>query len=234
MKPTRQRLLETLRVHPDATASDLARILRLTHADVRYHLKMLLAEEVILVTDRKKGGRGRPARRYRLTSAADPQRLDLLVDALLAEILGNLAPSDEGVLLRNIAARLVEDEGERKKDENSRQTSIVPGLSARTSFHRHPWGRGSPGASSLSTRLVDAVARLNNLGYRARWEAHAESPRVIIEHCPFSTLHVKYPFVRRLDSLLIENLLATPVKEIPNKGKDAGDTYSLFGAKSLS
>jgi predicted ArsR family transcriptional regulator len=45
----------------------------------------------------------------------------------------------------------------------------------------------------LAQRLVGAVVRLSELGYQARWEAHAEAPRLILEHCPFASLLPKHP-----------------------------------------
>jgi predicted ArsR family transcriptional regulator len=59
----------------------------------------------------------------------------------------------------------------------------------------------------LSQRLVQTVNQLNELGYQARWEAHAEAPRVIFEHCPFAILRPKHPELCQLDMSILEVLL---------------------------
>lgn len=224
MKPTRQRLLEYVRVHPDATAADLARGLRLTHADVRYHLHLLLDEGVLAVTGTRRRGRGRPARTLRLASAIDPQRFDLLSSALLSEVLADLSSGEKVSFLQRVAERLSvlpfqAEKGEnggkrnsqRRAGEGGRQPSAVP-----------------PPPTSLATRLVNAVARLNALGYRARWEAHAVSPRLILEHCPFSSLHSTHPELRRLDALLIETLVGERVEQVPATRRGRGEPYAVF------
>jgi predicted ArsR family transcriptional regulator len=206
MKSTRLRLLDYLRAHPDSTAADLAHGLRLTHADVRYHLNMLLAEGVVVETGRRIRGRGRPARTLRLASAVNPQRLDLLAKALLAENLAGISRAEKDAFLRRISSRLAElaqPSGRRGKSNSSR-------------------------LQSLATRLVDCVARLNDLGYRARWEAHADSPRLILEHCPFSTLYPEHPDLERLDAILLETLLGTPVRLLPVQEKGFGDVHAVF------
>jgi len=224
MKSTRQRLLDYLRAHPDATAADLARGLRLTHADVRYHLNLLLGEGVLAVTGRRRRGRGRPGRTLRLASAVDPQRFDLLSSALLSETLSDLSPEEQESFLRRLAERLgvlpvqvekgengVKRSAQRKAGEGGRQASVL-----------------TPHPTSLAARLVTAVARLNDLGYRARWEAHAVSPRLILEHCPFSSLHNTHPELRRLDILLIETLVGEKVRRLPTIRSGWGEPYAVL------
>lgn len=215
MKPTRQRLVDYLRAHTDVTASELAHRLRLTHADVRYHLNLLLVEGVIAVTGQRVMGRGRPARSYRLASGANQQRFDLLSSALLAEAFSGHSPAEDEAFLRRLANRLGKDEGGRMKDEKKRHSSFDP----------HPL--------SLSARLVNAVSHLNDLGYSARWEAHADSPRLILEHCPFSSLHAEHPALQRLEVFLIEELLDTKILAIPGDEKAPGKVYAVMGSEFL-
>lgn len=66
----------------------------------------------------------------------------------------------------------------------------------------------------LGSRLVQAVDQLNARHYHARWEAHADSPQVIFEHCPFASLRPEYPVLCQIDSYLLEYLLGEQVKQI--------------------
>jgi predicted ArsR family transcriptional regulator len=225
MKSTRQRLLDYLRAHPDATAADLAHGLRLTHSDVRYHLHLLLTEGVLAVTGTRSRGRGRPGRTLRLVSAINPQRFDLLSSALLAEALADLSPEEQESFLQRLAERLLVIPVQPVKVVNGvkRNTQRIVGEGGR------PAPPLTPHPASLATRLVNAVERLNDLGYRARWEAHAESPRLILEHCPFSSLHSIYPELRRLDILLIEALVGEKVESLPAPRRGQGEYYAVFG-----
>lgn len=82
----------------------------------------------------------------------------------------------------------------------------------------------------LAQRLVGAVARLNDLGYQARWEAHADAPRLIMERCPFASLLPKHPELCQLDACLLENLLKEPVAQFESlTHEDAENCIFLIG-----
>ena len=82
----------------------------------------------------------------------------------------------------------------------------------------------------LAQRLAGAVVRLNELGYQARWEAHADAPRLILEHCPFASLLPKHPELCQLDACLLENLLKEPVAQIESLAhEDGGHCIFLVG-----
>lgn len=65
----------------------------------------------------------------------------------------------------------------------------------------------------LGSRLVQAVDQLNSRHYHARWEAHADSPQVIFEHCPFASLRPEYPVLCQIDTNLLEFILDEPVRK---------------------
>ena len=75
----------------------------------------------------------------------------------------------------------------------------------------------------LAQRLVGAVVRLSELGYQARWEAHTEAPRLILEHCPFASLLPKHPELCHLDACMLEILLKEPVAKIDPLAQEDGD-----------
>ena len=62
-------------------------------------------------------------------------------------------------------------------------------------------------------RLAQAMTRLNELHYRARWEAHAQGPRVIFEHCPYAAILEKHPELCRMDGFLLEELLGADITQ---------------------
>jgi len=59
---------------------------------------------------------------------------------------------------------------------------------------------------NLSQRVAQAVSRLNQMSYRARWEAHASAPRIIITHCPYAAILADHPALCQMDAFLLEEL----------------------------
>jgi predicted ArsR family transcriptional regulator len=83
MKTTRQRLLEILHERHSVTVNELSRLLRVTPANVRHHLEVLVSEGVIEMMGRKPShGPGRPVQVYGLTRQASSHNLDGLAKAL--------------------------------------------------------------------------------------------------------------------------------------------------------
>jgi predicted ArsR family transcriptional regulator len=80
---------------------------------------------------------------------------------------------------------------------------------------------GPPPAPSqrLTTRLVSAVHRLNQLAYHARWEAHAGGPRIFLAHCPYAALHPQHAAsLCRFDVELVSALTGCPVHPLTSPG----------------
>ncbi len=67
---------------------------------------------------------------------------------------------------------------------------------------------------SLTPRLNALVDWLNARHYHARWEAHADGPRVILAHCPYRAALDACPSLCRLDVLLLARLLNHEVSQI--------------------
>jgi predicted ArsR family transcriptional regulator len=70
-------------------------------------------------------------------------------------------------------------------------------------------------------RLYSAIRALNHMNYQAHWEAHIENPRIMLGHCPYHTILDNHPELCNLDSSLLENLLATPVRQVEKQAVNA-------------
>jgi len=66
---------------------------------------------------------------------------------------------------------------------------------------------------SLTIRLGTSITRLNELGYKARWEAHSSSPNIILHNCPYSSLIDSFPILCQLDHFLLNELLGKSVEQ---------------------
>ena len=74
--------------------------------------------------------------------------------------------------------------------------------------------RAATASKNLTQRLTQAVQLLNRLSYQSRWEAHAQGPRVILHHCPYSAIIAQHPEICRIDRFLLRNMLDLPVQQL--------------------
>ncbi len=82
---------------------------------------------------------------------------------------------------------------------------------------------------SLTQRLFQAVRRLNEINYQSRWEAHAEAPNLILEHCPYLSIIKEHPELCLMDACLLEEILGVSVEQTAKLARDTkGGTYCMF------
>jgi predicted ArsR family transcriptional regulator len=72
---------------------------------------------------------------------------------------------------------------------------------------------GAEISGPAAQRLAAAIAGLNRLHYRARWEAAAAGPRVILGNCPYAAIIADHPELCRLDAHLLEQQLGVSVEQ---------------------
>src|SRR5674476_107890 len=86
MKSTRELILDFLgQKKLAASASELSQDLHLTKADIRYHLKQLLEQQIIeKVIIRPPVHKGRPTQFFRLTVKSQANNFSFLAEALLS------------------------------------------------------------------------------------------------------------------------------------------------------
>jgi predicted ArsR family transcriptional regulator len=63
-------------------------------------------------------------------------------------------------------------------------------------------------------RLYSTIHALNRMNYQAHWEAHVLNPRIMLGHCPYQAIFKNHPELCQMDTLLLEHLLDTPVRQI--------------------
>ncbi len=189
---TSSRILDYLRQRGPATAEDLARVLGLSAADVRHHLAKLMALSLVEVIGRRPAdGRGRPRKVYGLSACGLGDNLDTLAGALLITWLGEADDRQRGARMRALAQYLA-------------------------------WGEGGAPQpqSAWSLRLKRAIERLNELHYRARWEASAQGPRVILERCPYRNLAENRPELCDIDASLLTALTGGEVVKVARRERN--------------
>jgi predicted ArsR family transcriptional regulator len=183
IKTTRQQIIDFLETRQIATASEISLAFHITHANTRRHLNNLVSEGLVQVSGKRKdAAKGRPSRQYQLTKAITEHNLDHLSSALLNRLQAVSQPVDWYEQLAEIANVLID-------------------LS--------PSPVSKPG---LGNRLQACVNHLNRLHYRSRWEAHTESPRLILGHCPYRQIIDNHPELCQMDTALIEQLIGASVQ----------------------
>ena len=195
---SRQRILVYLSQHKGASAAEIGRSLRVTAANVRQHLSILVSDGRVQVLGLRPGeARGRPVQIYGLADAAMMgDHLAGLAGALLAQMAESVPKDKQDAFLRALALRLKPD------------------------------GSGRPGevGVNITRRLAMSIEQVNRLGYAARWEAHAAAPRIIFEHCPYRALVEKHPELCRMDALLLAEYLGREVEQTAKLEKNVRGT----------
>lgn len=197
--PSRQRILEYLRLHGMTSAQTLSRLWGLTRADIRYHLQALEKQGLIEGASAPPalGKRGRPARWYRLSANAAPNNLPALSTALLQMVMDATSLEEIKDLLQQLASRMAD-------------TPPVANLSA-------------------TQRYQQAMSYLNQHGYHARWEARANGPQILLHNCPYAAILHDHPQLCILDRFLLERLTQSGLVQIAQMdGRVHGQTVCIF------
>jgi predicted ArsR family transcriptional regulator len=134
---SRQKILNYLRKQGTATSPELARVLRVTPANIRHHLGRLLADGLVDVDGvRVERQRGRPQKNYRLSRLAQGDNLAALADGLLAEFIETLPDAEKAQALRRLAGRIMPAPPEGPMPLVRRLGIVVEALS-RTHYQAH-------------------------------------------------------------------------------------------------
>ena len=179
MQEIRSRILETLKQMGPSSAGTLADSLSVPQVTVRYHLDILLGDDLIAVSKAKRRRVvGRPQQLYSLTAEADTHFPD------------NFAPLTAGVV-RQLKQLLPADKVEgcfRTLAEEMAQ----------------PLANESPAGEKLDERMERVVAFLNDRGYMAQWEPGSGLLRT--HNCPYSGVAGEHRELCCMDLALIESL----------------------------
>jgi DeoR family suf operon transcriptional repressor len=216
MKTSRQRVLEYIRSRKVIGVAELSRVLKMTPSNARHHLSILQEQGLVQVVGlTAPEGKGRPAQLFSLTEQVQSHNLDRLASAALSELLAGLDPQGVEQVVVRLALRLSSDA--LVSDPKSGESPAVERPAA------HPAGR------SLTQSIYHAVRRLNELHYQARWEAHAQAPRLSMGHCPYAAILADHPELCRMDARLLELMLDRKATQAARLAPDPqGGTFCLF------
>lgn len=185
MQETRRYILEVLRERGESTVDDLVIELRkrrgdkITAVTVRHHLTELLKDNLITHPQlRHRGSPGRPQHIYALTPQAR-----------------NLFPNNYHALASNLLAQITE------QLPRSQVNVIMEGVADRMA------GQASIPPLPLKERLERVIAYLNEHGYSAAWEEHADGYVLRTTNCPYHHLNHSEQYLCEMDMRLVASLL---------------------------
>jgi predicted ArsR family transcriptional regulator len=189
MPTSRQRILAYIRKHRTASSADISCALGMTPANARHHLAHLEANGLIEVIGQQRGeGRGRPVQVYGLSRHTLEDNVALLASVLLEEWLTNLPPKKQEEHLRALTQRMANG------GSTSNSTAGVQN-------------------ASFPQRLTQAVERLNEMHYQARWEAGMVGPRILLGYCPYMKIIHHHPELCQMDVFLLEEFLGYAIRQ---------------------
>ncbi len=104
MSNSRQKILEYIVEHQSTSVEELSKVFKVTPANIRHHLSILIQQGSIKVLGQKNNNsRGRPAQLYSSSQQTDQNNLDRLADALLSTLLQICEVNDRELMISQIA-----------------------------------------------------------------------------------------------------------------------------------
>jgi len=188
MQITRQRIVDHLRNHNQATVEELAQAVGLTHMAIRHHLNVLQRDGLLEIAKTRRAKKpGRPVQVYVLTNRAErlyPQDYFQLSELLLEEMISQIGPNGVAQVFNNIAERLLEIAPQPKEGQ------------------------------SFEERLDEVVYFLQQKGFAAQWGV--EEGRYVIYHlaCPYRRLAAQHHEICLLDEVLISSMLEAKLDRV--------------------
>lgn len=189
----RQRVLEYVHHRRRVTASQVADALQMSRANARHHLN-ILRQQGLLTSQylQAEQGRGRPAQVYMLSEQILGDNLANLVHALLETIQSSFPLETASKALQEVAHQLA------------------------VHFTCQSSSQEAAGKSSLhlTQRLFKIVQILNNMHYQARWEAHQDSPRLVLGRCPYAAVQSNHPEICLVDGWFLQEILSCNIEQM--------------------
>ena len=90
----------------------------------------------------------------------------------------------------------------------------------------------SDSVTSPIGRLNQAIQRMNEMHYQARWEVSSDGPKVILGHCPYAAVLAENPELCTMDEVLLSDQLKQPVEQVSKLERSPqGTPYCTFAVR---
>lgn len=137
MTTSRQKILNYIIEKQSVTVDELSKIYRVTPANIRHHLSILIEQGSIKAIGQKSPQfKGRPTQIYGGSQQSDQNNLDRLSEALLTELFLKESFGDVSLLIKNLAKHLGSMYKTRLSNPTSRLYSAIHSLN-RMKYQAH-------------------------------------------------------------------------------------------------
>jgi predicted ArsR family transcriptional regulator len=203
LHPVRQKILDYLKRHGQATVTELADYLAMAPVSVRHHLDLLIGDNLVEASRvRRQAGAGRPKRLYALTEQAD---------ALFPNNYQQLARESLDILKRTLPPE--------------KFAGVMTELAHKAAARAPQELTALPQAE----RLQSAIRFLNDEGYMAFCECGQDEILLHTCHCPYKELLSEHPEICQIDHVLIQRLTGmTPLRVSHMTNGGVRCTYKLI------
>lgn len=107
MTNARQKILKYVLEEQSATVDELSKVFRVTPANIRHHLSILVDQgSVKIIGYKARDGKGRPAQIYTASQRSEQNNLEQLADTLLSTLLSSAQSDGSSALLQGIALQM--------------------------------------------------------------------------------------------------------------------------------
>jgi DeoR family transcriptional regulator, suf operon transcriptional repressor len=131
VKTTRQQIREYLQDKQSSSADELARALRVTPANIRHHLSVLISDGLVeKFGERPSLGRGRPVQLYGLSETRSRHNLVLLLNAILSEFRERSSSEEYFGFIHSIAKKLSKNGLITAKNRGQRYYQVIQFLNS--------------------------------------------------------------------------------------------------------
>jgi DeoR family suf operon transcriptional repressor len=186
MKSTRERILQTLLVHPRSTINELAEAVGINAISVRHHLTSLQADGLV-AAEEERHGVGRPRLVYLLTERG-LEHFPTNYLRLTTRLLDQLKETLPGPVVTNLFSKMAVD------------------LAANYTQQA--------GTLNMEERLDLVKHLLAQEGFTVEWEKSGNQYQIHEITCPYYHVGQSHPEVCTVDQTIISTVLAIPAEKI--------------------
>lgn len=145
MQSTRQRIMDYLKINHSASAIEMSRTFRMTSANLRHHLQLLVEQGLIKIAKKvSTQSRGRPTSVFMLTPRSSLSGLSILSSALIKQLLGSRDSAARRKRLQQVANHIAPKPVDSSKPLTTKLGETVDRLN--DLHYRSHWEAHSDGA----------------------------------------------------------------------------------------
>jgi len=196
---SRQKIFDVIRKHQLVTVSEINHFLGMTPASIRHHIAVLKADGLVEKIDSRKK-----------IGRGRPETVFAVSSVFMEDGLETLIEGIFWVWFSNLS-----------KEEFGIKIQAIA---------KYLVGKGvNTTKISINKKLTMGVTHLNELHYKAQWEASHSGPLIKFGNCPYRKIINLHPELCLMDKYLVEELVGIKISQVSKLERDErGILYCSF------